>query len=493
MQSTTLKKGTKTGFTALPNSMIDQLLGLKHSCDTIALAVYLVRHLAGQAGQITLTGEFTQARICLDLGWGATNLQRLKRAATQLVALGALKISLRDNNTVVYEVDANFTVAKLDGSVSSGNSAHPPEILTAPRENFTSPPERKTSDHTRTRKDKININNLNKQNHLRDVSENQETRSSFKGQSDDDDFLSVFKLYTELFKQPVPQSQRARFYTAARESAAAATDISNRLRELARHPLLITEVSSINAVWHYAHLRKSGARFDEKARGLIEDIARASTDSASLERGIKQILKSSKGGSIDSDLFMKYFASTIAAVAPSEQSQALMPEVQDAAPASLESEEKLWPIGSYAHELVESQEDTPKTTQDLVEASSVDAEQMPKNSDHAPHEVFTDDNVVQPEFHPFTAINREPMVCDIQNEKSDEFRAELEELQAVSSKAAFISRLQVTLGATSVNTAMSISERNTLQTLLELAYVESTPLQLLRRMVATRLGRRRAA
>ena len=493
MQTTTLKKGTKTGFTALPNSMIDQLLGLKHSCDTIALAVYLVRHLAGQAGQITLTGEFTQARICLDLGWGATNLQRLKRAATQLVALGVLKISLRDNNTVVYEVDANFTVAKLDGSVSSGNSAHPPEILTAPLENFTSPPERKTSDHTRTRIDKININNLNKQNHLRDVSEKQESKASHKARTDDDDFLSVFKLYTELFKQPVPPSQRARFYTAARESAVTATDIANRLKELARHPLLISEVSSINAVWHYAHLRKSGARFDEKARGLIEDIARASTDSASLERGIKQMLKSSKGGSIDSDLFMKYFATTIAAHLPSESTPVLMPEISDAAPESLEPEENLWPVVSDTAELVESQDDTPTTTQHLVDASSVDAEKMPTISEAAPRGVVTDEKVVQPESHSVTAINREPIVCDIQNEKSDSFRAELEELHAVSSKPAFISRLQVTMGATSVNTAMSISERNTLQTLLELAYVESTQLQLLRRMVATRLGRRRAA
>ncbi len=205
------------------------------------------------------------------------------------------------------------------------------------------------------------------------------------------------------------------------------------------------------------------------------------------------MLKSSKGGSIDSELFMKYFASTIAAVAPSEQSQALMPEFQDVALTSLEPEENLWPVGSDTTELVESQDELLDATQHLVEVSSVDEEKIPTISDAASLGVVTDDNVVQPQSHPVTATNREAIVCDIQNEKSDGFRAELEELHAVSSKAAFISRLQVTLGATSVNTAMSVNERNTLQTLLELAYVESTQLQLLRRMVATRLGRRRAA
>ncbi|MBM4253698.1 MAG: hypothetical protein FJ146_17155 [Deltaproteobacteria bacterium] len=478
MQASPLKKGTKTGFTALPNAVIDQVLGVKHSCDTLALAVYLVRHLAGQAGQITLTGEFTQARMCVDLGWGATNLQRLKRAASQLAAIGMLKTSLRDNNTVVYDIDANFSVARLDAPSAPMTQNHAEEILQASQENFSSPLERKTSDHTRARISKININKLNKQNHLRDVSGESTDGRPKNVRSDDDDWLSVFKLYTQLFKQPVPQSQRARFYAAARESASTVTDITNRLKDLARHPLLVTEVSSINAVWHYAHLKKSAAKFDEKARGLIEDIARTSPDQQSLEAGIKRMVKSSKGGLIDSDLFLDYFASEVAKHAPVRDFQSVRHSDQASSPESYIPEVHPRVADTDSTENLETSDDTESKLPHCQGLTAPEGQELVD-------QIKTGSDLSHTQTQP-KALS---VVTESQSNSSPNFQSALNDLNSTSTKSAFITLLRDFI----VESQLTDSEQKTLETMLGLALVESTPLQLLLRMVATRLDRRRAA
>ena len=137
MKTGFLPKYATGGFTALPNQALDAIINDTNFetkiTDNLALCVYLARFLPGQKANLKLAFDFSQRNLCLALGWGETNIKRLKRAFAALERLGIVTIDLERGNLLCLRID--LTISK-----KLTIQAVPQDLPTASPEEFTPPP-----------------------------------------------------------------------------------------------------------------------------------------------------------------------------------------------------------------------------------------------------------------------------------------------------------------------------------------------------------------
>lgn len=288
MSGSSLRKATGRGFTVLPNRIIDLLLSstAKHKTDSLALAIYLVRHVAGQRGVLVLAGEFSQAAICEDLGWGATNRARLKRALADLEALNFVVSELRDNNTVVLHVVAEILNQVDPQKPREGRkeSSQPPCKVSL------QPPCEKSSQASHAGAfSSFSYKNKNTELNLllseaRDIPDKQTQRK-------DDDVENLLDLY---------RSELKKAFTAKTAAAFAATYLANGrpfdlvaegFRTLAAHPKLRSDTASPNAVWELDFMQRKARDFDQRLRAYFHEQSRRGASNEAILAAIAQVAR----------------------------------------------------------------------------------------------------------------------------------------------------------------------------------------------------------
>ena len=304
-----LPKGTASahGFAVIPNDVVDRLIGAKHSADSIALLLYLRRHLAGQAGTIALTGGFSQSTICIDMGWGPTNLPRLKRAADTLKASGVLKTSIVDNNTVVYSIalELNPRLTKPTPKLE------PEDLLHTGLEESFGPGLEESFGSTGARKNiKINIiKNLT--NHLQKQLKDQPVVNAVPISANDDDIDFLLNLYRNTVSPTVSASHAAKFVELYAFNGKPFAIVKQALATIAAHPKLLKDTTSINAVWHVPHMLNSAKAFEQNVRSWLASLGR--DGSIDLPSELRQAAERS---GMHPDVFVAFFAAEITDVHP---------------------------------------------------------------------------------------------------------------------------------------------------------------------------------
>lgn len=326
MEAATLPKATQRGFTVLSNRLIDQLLASpgKHTCDSLALALYLVRHVPAQSGIIELTSAFSQPTICEDLGWGKTNRARLKRALAQLVEVNVVRAELRDNNTVVLHVQAELDSSPprvLSGAKAPGggckessqggggaakNPAPPPrqESSQASRASVISLVPKSSGLSSAERNSPPEIHH-----HRSKVTRDNPARAHEAGHDDDVDKL--LRLYRSALKKAISPAIALNFAETYWANDRPYDLVEKGFRELASNPVLHARTTSPNAVWELDYMRKKAAEADARIRGAIESLRYRDDSDDACRQHVAELVKTLN---LDPDVFSTYYASAIEAL-----------------------------------------------------------------------------------------------------------------------------------------------------------------------------------
>lgn len=296
MSERTLAKATGHGFTVLPNRVIDALLGAsgKHTSDSLALVAYLVRHIPSQSGTLALAGDFSQSAICEDLGWGTTNRARLKRALSDLEAAGVVTSELRDNNTPILHVTAELRDGRGSmASLAAGEGGQEDSLHGAaknpsppPCQDFLRASRSPASSSSSYANKNSNLNN----HHLekpRDI-----PADARESPHDDDDILRLLDLYRSELKKPVSPKIAATFAENYALNGRPFALVQSGFLALARHPKLLAETTSPNAVWELGYMQKQARQFDARVRLHLDGASRRFTGeelAAGLARELKAI------------------------------------------------------------------------------------------------------------------------------------------------------------------------------------------------------------
>jgi hypothetical protein len=298
MAQNLLKPGTG-GYTVIPNWALDSLANA--GSNAMALGILLLRLIPGQTGEIILTGDTSRRRLCSMLQWGTENSAKFDQALSAVESTGLVTTRIENGNAKIVAIDASLETRREADHQSAPTEIAPAVIaLAAPAKNAL--PDA-ASTRTRSIKNKFNINKLTL------------PREPARGPHDDDDQFgqleSLLALYTSLTGQPVPERQRRSFLANLQETTLAHTELCQRLEIIAAHPLLSIETTSINALWHFAHLRKKAADFDRTAHDMITDLARRHHTSSGFEQALHDLVRRSYGGRLSLDKFLVYFKQLI--------------------------------------------------------------------------------------------------------------------------------------------------------------------------------------
>jgi hypothetical protein len=262
MKTGFLPKYATGGFTALPNQALDAIINDTNfetkKTDNLALCVYLARFLPGQKANLKLAFDFSQRNLCLALGWGETNIKRLKRAFAALERLGIVAIDLERGNLLCIRID--LTISK-----KTNLPATPQEIPMASPEGFTPPPLKENSLPYINNELNKKLNNLN--HHLETLED--EPSKPQSSNANDDDIKEIFDFFRKRFAS-IPAAHRRTFQDEYLLQGGKKQLVLNQLESLAKHPLTLRDITSINAVWHYEWLIKKTKEFDQNSRLLFQ-------------------------------------------------------------------------------------------------------------------------------------------------------------------------------------------------------------------------------
>lgn len=350
MTQTSLKKQSGLGYTVLPNRIIDLLLksATKYAADTLALALYLVRHIPGQHGTLILTGPFSQATICEDLGWGKTNRARLKRAMTELEQAGVVESELQTNNTLLLHIKA-----VLDQIPGESKSAlpHLPDPLkdslqagggdakissTPPRKGFSQAshaPVINILNQDQTSQFKENKKELNKiNNHPSEIT--RDNKAAQANRREDDEVDQLLRTYRSILKKFVSNTVALSFAQTYWENDRPFARVEAAIREIAANPILQTLTTSPNVVWELDFLRKKVAPMDARIRQALESMRYSSE--AETKRQISELIHFHK---FNAEIFYAYYADIIEDITRTQQ--------QNSATAFSNSEQASEPMPAF--------------------------------------------------------------------------------------------------------------------------------------------------
>lgn len=300
-----LSKGSKNGFTVIPNSLVDALLGKEHTSDALALAVYLLRHVAGQAGAIEATSDFSQTAMCLDLGWGKTNRERLKRSRSMLEDAGMLKTELRQNNTLVLHVSAPVAVVKAAAPAEAAPPPSPPMDF-APLPKSLQRVGQKTGGLAPARLESL-VNKNNIKNHLREGAR----------EKHDDELEEIFLAYRSKLEKPLATRNRETFAAEYEANGRPRELVLKAIATLGAHPKLWRDTTSINAVWELAWMERNARSFDQAARQAIAAVVDSHEGTTSPHEAVQEF---ARGQKLCPERFIGFFATDIeAAIARRER------------------------------------------------------------------------------------------------------------------------------------------------------------------------------
>lgn len=302
MSGNTLAKRTNNGFTILPNCLIDRILATEssHTVDTLALALYLVRHIPGQNGMLVLTGDFSQANVCQDLGWGRTNRARLKRALSDLETLDVVSTELRDNNMLVLHIKAELATEIVDSLSSRPHkkSSHP-----GPKD-LSCPPYKDFSRHNPVFSNSDNKNNKTNYNQHHHHSEQVRITSATPKQHNDDDITKLLTLYRTKLGKPVSPKICDSFAASYVLNGRPFELVVNGFNELATNPILNSRTTSPNAVWELPFLRKKAQVTDNHIRQTIESLRYHTGSDEDCRACLEELIKAQ---GFDKNLFNAYY------------------------------------------------------------------------------------------------------------------------------------------------------------------------------------------
>lgn len=310
MLSHTLPKATGNGFTVVPNRVIDAIISSqeKHTSDSLALALYLVRHIPSQSGTLALAGDFSQTAICEDLGWGPTNRARLKRALSDLENAGVVTSELRDNNTPILHVTAELRDGR--SSMAAAGEGGAKDSLQGAAKISTPPPCQDFSRASRppasSSSSSANKNsNLNNLHHHPELLRNN-SASAREVEQDDDDVKRLLDLYrSELKKTFSPRAAQNFAETYALHGNPFAL-VETAIRAIAKHPMLLRDTTSPNAVWELDYMKKKAAAFDAHIYGYLDSASRSdATDFA------KELQALANGNNCDAATLAAYYRSHV--------------------------------------------------------------------------------------------------------------------------------------------------------------------------------------
>jgi hypothetical protein len=301
------------GFTVVPNWAFDALIS--QGSNAVALGTLLLRLIPGQKGELLLTGSTSRKSLCKVLNWGTENTAKFDQALAAVENTGLIQTRIERGNTKIVSIDGQLHRSDELPEDSQQDSEHqskaplsPAKI--APAKNAGPTPAKIAPlAHASTRAEEIKTKNkINKITHHRDA----EAAISH----DDDDWGNIFSLYAQCFKSIVPRSQKDRFLANANASGLSHQEIKDRLIALSGHPLLATEVTSINVVWHFQHLQKKAKTFDFNVREMLQELARRHVHTTSFKAAISEVLQENQNSHLDPDRFWAYFAQDIEKLLP---------------------------------------------------------------------------------------------------------------------------------------------------------------------------------
>lgn len=305
MATNTLKKATRSGFTVLPNKIVDELIAssAKHTADSLALLVYCVRHIPAQNGTMTLQGAFSQGQVCADLGWGQTNKQRLKRAIQQLETSGVVTTEIRDNNALLLHVKADLD-PQQDPLESEGRGVE--NTLTLGLKN---PPPQVERISLPIYKNKY-INNSQKNLPEQPTSKNISGSLPEAGQSsNDDDVEKLCSLYRDLLKKPIGPNHRGTFEKSYQANGSPYALVESAIKTIAGHPKLLKDTISINAVWQLDYMRKAARLFEDNTRQLIRSLCENRVPDPE-----RRVIAAAEESGVDVAVFERFFAKDLEAI-----------------------------------------------------------------------------------------------------------------------------------------------------------------------------------
>lgn len=330
MSSLQLAKLTGSGFTVLPNRIIDTIIKShsKYAADSLSLALYLVRHIPGQCGSLILSGEYSQASICEDLGWGITNRARLKRALADLEQAGIVTSELQTNNTVILhiraEVDGGTNQALTSQALTSLKPPKPGakdslEGRVGVKKNSTPPPLKDYSQASRSSDTDINLNSekltpKNKElrqnkNHHHRIELVRSNQPCTPATPKDDDVDQLLRLYRSLFNNFYSQKIALKFAEIYCKNGRPFDLIDKSFRSMAAHPLLYAWTTSPNAVWELAFMQKKAASIDARIGQAIESLRSHSGTDEDCHKAIDGIIKAHN---FNHNIFYSYYQDSIA-------------------------------------------------------------------------------------------------------------------------------------------------------------------------------------
>lgn len=317
MKPSTLRLGSP-GFTVIPNQFFDTLAN--KGSNALALGSLLLRLVPGQTGEIVLAGNTSRRNICAMLQWGTENSAKFDQALAAIASTGLVSIRIEGGNCKIITVDGRLDAPalklenQLDATESVAQDITPAKLAplkTARSAEAKIAPPAMRSTHAKENKLKNKLNNLT---HL---------RAADAGRDDDDTVKNLFSHYAERFKTTISRSQRARFLASIAENHVSPEELLLRIDQLAEHPLMAVEVTSINALWHFTHLKKRASQFDQRVKESLEDLARRHSDEVSFRQALAELVKTSYGGRLDLSSFYRYFNETISTYIDQWQHQSL--------------------------------------------------------------------------------------------------------------------------------------------------------------------------
>jgi hypothetical protein len=300
------------GFTIVPNWALDALADA--GSNALALGTLLLRLIPGQTGEIVLAGPTSRRNLCTMLQWGTENSTKFDQALAAIESTGLVSTRIENGNSKIICIHGELQRAvDTHESTSDSQERHRQDLAAAKiaPAKTKRPSSAKIAPLAQTStcaEDIKTKNKLNKITHYRDIPS---TISN-----DDDEWINIFSLYGQCFKSIVPKSQKDRFLSNARESGLSPEELKDRLIALSKHPLLVTEVTSINVVWHFQHLQKKAKTFDFNVREMLQDLARRHVHITSFKAAISEVLQEQQNSHLDADRFWAYFAQDIEKLLP---------------------------------------------------------------------------------------------------------------------------------------------------------------------------------
>ena len=314
------------GFTVVPNWALDALADA--GSNALALGTLLLRLIPGQTGEIVLAGPTSRRNLCTMLKWGTENSTKFDQALAAIESTGLVSTRIESGNSKVICIhgDLQRRVDTHDSPIEFQEKTFkdltPAKI--APAKNAgPSPAKIAPLAHASTRAEEIKTKNkLNKITHHRGAEAGLP--------NDDDDWQDIFSLYGQFFKSIIPRSQKDRFLSNARDSGISPKEIKDRLIAVSKHPLLATEVTSINVVWHFQHLQKKAKSFDFNVREMLQELARRHVHTTSFNAAISEVLQENQNSHLDPDRFWAYFAQDIEKLLPASPDEGTAKGIENA-------------------------------------------------------------------------------------------------------------------------------------------------------------------